>query len=146
MVWNEMDVSEDTKRILNELVKRKNKMENAKLLRNVCSALSIVIGGFVFYYTYEALFVHFHGEVTQVLNKVFEEKSLTLIFLLTTSILFMNTYSKQHTKHKNKYEALRTETIGHLQSHWLKNMNTYERDLISKEMKEKYDINLAYKS
>jgi hypothetical protein len=81
-----------------------------------------------------------------IITLLFSRNVLLLILFIVTSYILMIHLAKKFTKQKGKYESLRMEAIDHLYSSWVKAKSSNTKDIISEEMKEKYDINLTYKS
>lgn len=145
MIWNELDISEDTRRMLNELVKRKKEMERLRWFKNGSAAFTAGIGLYLTYAFYRATGPSVRVDIWGMLPAMIAGDGLMLLCLFLGSFLIMNDAMKKFTKQKNKFEALRLETIDNLQSTWTKSRNAGQRDRISREAKEKHDINLAYK-
>lgn len=146
MVWNQLDVSEDTRKMLNELVVRKKKMERLKLLKNGFSWITMLACLYFAYYFYIHILQPSHNDMMKVLAVLFNGGNLALLLFAVTSFLLMNSYTKAYTKHKAKYESLRAEAIEFMYVTWVQTKNSIVKDAISKDLKETYDINLTYKS
>lgn len=147
MKWDEMDISEDAKMLLDELLQRKRKWDRLKsdlLFAHAASAISFGFFGLVFY---QRIIRHAGGQVLDMLSRFSDQPIVLLLLIVTGACLALaRSIANKTEEAKEKYEALRKETIDKFKSDWQKNLKSEARDVISKHMYNEHDINLTYKS
>lgn len=139
------NLSSDTKNLLKEVMKKKQKKERYEGLRNLHLVLSLLLSLSFF------ILLNFF-EITNILDPFSTLASiisspfyLSLIVLIAITVLYHNFYQKKLKKAKDKLNAVRSEAIDHLND--TKNMNLQDNaSTIKKMMKDEYDINLYVKN
>jgi hypothetical protein len=145
--WSELNLSEDTKKMLEDLIERKKKWERRKKVRFFCFALTTGLCYFFAYTFYLNIMLGSGGNVMAMLDMIFSYRQVTFSFLASIlSIMVARNEVNKAEKAKKKYENLREEAIDKLDSSWLRNVKSETREQVSKFMKVQYDINLVYKS
>ncbi|WP_169306541.1 DUF2663 family protein [Cohnella pontilimi] len=139
--FDDLDISNDTKMILNELVKRKKKYDQVKAQYAAVVICGIVVGVFVLSW----LFRLKSATIQNALSVLSMSMSAVYIAMLAGLFLSARNLAAQYKKRKKKYEDLREETIDLLNADWKLNLKTNKRDKISERLSEK-GINIRYKS
>ncbi|WP_409344080.1 DUF2663 family protein [Paenibacillus sp. MBLB4367] len=147
MDWESVDISEDTKTILNELVERKVKLDHITKMKNLYSGITLFIVAVSVYYFYRYLLLPSNNDMLKLVG-LFSGNAAHLFLLAALATLYIvtNNYMKSYGKQKSKYETLRIEAIDHLHSTWVKSKSSAIRDIISKHLKDKHNINVSHKS
>lgn len=147
MDWEHVDISEDTKTILKELVERKKKLNHVTMMKNMYTAVTLIVVAFSVYYFYRFLLVPSKNDMLKLVG-MFSGNAANLLLLaaLVTLYIVTNNYMKTYSKQKSKYETLRIEAIDHFHSTWIKAKSSTIRDVISKHLKDTYNINLSFKN
>jgi hypothetical protein len=143
MTWNGIDISNDTGRMLDELIKRKEKLKKAE--RDV-----------VFYCVFSVtcsvmFFISFQTLISPLIKSPLDILSLTIgnyfVFglLLGSVVSYLQTTNvlRKVKELKTKYEVLRKEAILHLQTTWAATPKSQIRDSITEYMTLK-GINVNY--
>lgn len=147
MIWTEMDVSEDTKMLLNELVARKRKLDRFAKLRALLACLALLGSAATVVYFYEAILIPSGSNIMRILEALAgSSANVLLVFLSAFLFYMMNYYSKKYDKQKAKYESLREEAVDHLRGPWIAARLSDDKDKISSFLQQTYKINVTYKS
>ncbi|WP_019533717.1 DUF2663 family protein [Paenibacillus ginsengihumi] len=147
MIWTEMDVSEDTKKLLNELVARKKKLDRYAKLRALLAYLALLGSTATVVYFYKAILIPSGGNIMRMLGALAgSSANVLLVFLAAFLFYLMNYYSKKYDKQKAKYESLREEAVDHLRGPSIAARLTDDKDKISGFLQQTYKINVTYKS
>ncbi|UJF34176.1 DUF2663 family protein [Paenibacillus hexagrammi] len=137
-------VSEDTKKVLKELVERKEKADNWK---KTLQALSLVNAGIVLILFLWMLKIKpdSKAQIFDMISYFGSSRASLLFIMLAVSTFFISgSVSKTHKKHKDKYDDLREETVTRLYSTWKVREESKLRDEVSDLLKKEKDINLRY--
>ncbi|NEW07703.1 DUF2663 family protein [Paenibacillus sp. SYP-B3998] len=147
MKWSELNLSEDTSKMLDELQERKIKLDK---LRSSLPIYVMVAACLCVYFTlifYRTILISSGGNVMAMLDMLLANRYMvfSLLGCITFVMMMRNVMSKIETA-KKKYENLRVETIDKLDHSCLINSDSQTRDQVSSLMKVKHDINLVYKN
>jgi len=143
MSWNGLEVSDDTGRMLNELIKRKHKWDSAKHQLLLFSLISVACA---------ALFlIAYQRFVSPMIHNPLDVLGLTIgnqrVFILLLCSVASGFHTMQLTKkvneYKGKYEVLRKEAISHLDTTWIANPKSELRDRVTEIMYKK-GVNVNY--
>jgi uncharacterized membrane protein len=140
MIWHELNVSDDTRKLLDEVVHRKASYEKLKRDSLFWSVICFILILIFLLYTYL-------NNVLLSLSNLLEEKSylLFIVGIISTYIHSSNLSSKASSM-KKKLEELRKEAIDQLNITWLATNDSETRDKISSDMKTSYGVNIIYKN
>jgi hypothetical protein len=147
MIWHELDLSDDAKKTLDEIMERKKKLDD--LVRNMNWHYFITLGSLVLFIFsfYNSIIRDSNGIVLDMIAKMSGNfLVLSFLVLFITFYAFTRNVTKKVTTAKSKLEALRVETIDRFKADWQKNMKSETRDAISAEMMEVCNVNLTFKS
>lgn len=148
MIWKELQLSDEEIIILETLGKRKEKLDKLENLMLVVKILYFFVLIVTLTLLYRIMNLPEERSIVNLINslKIHSE----FIWIVIFSIIFLQTYQSalkvKIDKHKDKYESLRVETVDLLNTTWIWRMNLDTREKIAKIMKEKYDVNVFYKS
>lgn len=143
-VWNEMDISEDLKRMLNKLTERKKEMDAAKQWRAIYMLATLFSTGILLYIMKSSVLSHVSFNVMAIIGRLADFHLMLLVGLAIFSGGQLQYYGKLYKSKKEKYEKLRAETIERMYAPWITSSLSGKRDAISQAMKKEYDINLSY--
>ncbi|PYI57544.1 DUF2663 family protein [Paenibacillus flagellatus] len=139
-----MAVAEDTKRMLKELIARKEKERYYKArlvyvtIVNACVTATIAL--WLFKLQSDA-----GGNMMDVLDYFAQSKASVLFVLVGIStFIYAGSLSKQHKKQKDKYENLREEVTRRLSATWKINDDSKLKDALAEKLKSAKDINIRY--
>jgi H+/gluconate symporter-like permease len=146
MLWHELSISEDVKKMLDTLKERKEKMDSTKKIRNRYFIFLFSFICIFFIYFYSIVIPSSKNNALNIIEDLLNS-SFNVLFLIivVTTYTFSIHYSKKASKAKNKFDDLRLEVIERLYSTWIKTNNSEIRDKISRAMASQ-GINLTYKS
>lgn len=138
-------VSEDTIIMLDHLKELYDEQQKIDRKQRLCLYILLGFGALLLIYAIFYIFFideAFFRAIGSFLKNIFH----ILLIVLLVVIFFVQVYfQSQLDAILEQFEALRHESIDHLKGSWLKNDETYIRDLMSKEM-ESYGINIRYKN
>ncbi|MDD9265870.1 DUF2663 family protein [Paenibacillus sp. GCM10023248] len=147
MKWPDVNVSNDTRRMLDKLIEKKRDWDK---LKKTQWFFVLLTGGIIFYFIvnfYHKVLVVSGGNAIAILDHLTSNKVLSGSLVAGIS-LFMFTRNRvaRIEKAKGKYEDLRKEAVERLDADWLRDVKSEDRDKISSFMDQEYDINIVYKS
>ncbi|TVY11481.1 DUF2663 family protein [Paenibacillus cremeus] len=147
MAWDNPEVSADASTMINELIDRKKKMDGYKRWQFICTMGMLSLLLVCSYYFYNRVLMPSRS-VWDIIDTFAANRLVVSAFvLLVTVYCLMSFFAKKYLEQKGKYDALRAEIIVFFQyGPWSKTKGTAIHDLISRELKELFDINLTYKS
>ncbi len=147
MDWDDMDISEDAKMMLDELLQRKrkwDKLQSDLMWVHIFSFFSFALFAYFFY---QHLIRFAGGQVWVMLSRMGDNPAVLLLLLVFLgSLALARSVANKCDEAKTKYEDLRKEAIDKFKSDWQKNIKSEARDAISRRMQAEHDINLIYKS
>jgi heme/copper-type cytochrome/quinol oxidase subunit 2 len=147
-MWQELKLSEEEIIILETLGKRKEKLDKLENLMLVVKILYFLVLIVTLALLYRIMNVPEERSLVYLIYslKIHSE----FIWIVIISIIFLqisqSALKVKIDKQKDKYESLRVETVDLLNTTWIWRMNLDTREKIAKIMKEKYDVNVFYKS
>ncbi len=143
--WSkELSVSEDTKELLKELIKRKEKEQQLKfrlILLSIINAIIIIVILFWMFRMNAAADFNVFNIIEYIGSS---RASLVFILLAVSLFIYSSSVSKEHKKHKDKYDSLREEAARRLSASWKINEDSKLKDAISDKLKTEKDINIRY--
>jgi heme/copper-type cytochrome/quinol oxidase subunit 2 len=148
LIWQELNLSDEESIILDTLRKRKEKLDKLENLMLVVKILYFVVLFVTLALLYRIMSLPEERGFIYLIDslKIHSES----IWIVIISIIILQTYqsalNKKIKKQKDKYESLRIETIDLMNTTWIWRMNLDTREKIAKIMKEKFDVNVVYKS
>ncbi len=146
MNWSELNMSEDSVKVFQELIERKEKLESSKRFRVIYLVFTGCLALFFAYSFYRTVMVGSGGNTMAMLDALFSDKKMLYTLALSVAaMLFTKNVLYRVEKAKKKYDTLREETIDRLEYSWSFHMSQEMRDQLSSYMKERHDINLRYK-
>lgn len=142
-MFSDLQLSKDTEMILNELFKRKLKMDKLKEVMVILAFANVILLFILFSFIYKlGLSVTF--DPLSILSYITGNKVTFFIMLIAvSSFIYSSSLSNQHKKAKKKFENLREETITVLLTEWELTEQSYKKDIISERLEQK-GINLRY--
>ncbi|CAG7642348.1 DUF2663 family protein [Paenibacillus allorhizosphaerae] len=147
MAWIDMNVSEDVQAIMRELIARKQKLDRYKRLKIGFAWAAVCLFLFFSYYFYNYVLVPSQKNMITILASFGNNKLLFSMLLgLISSYYLMNYFTTQYDKQKTKYDLLRAEMIDYFMFPRTASKHAAMREAISKQLKEKHDINISFKS
>lgn len=139
-----LQVSEDTKVLLNELVERKDKTARLKARNYALAVINIGIVMVLLAWMMKASAVA-SGNMFRMIGYIGSSKATMFFMLLSVSIFaYSNSVTKEYKKQKLKYDDLREETVKRLYASWKMREDSKLRDEVSALLKDRYDINIRY--
>lgn len=141
---DKLAVANDTKVLLRELVVRK---EKEQLFKKRLLYVSIVNGAItvIIVFWLLKLDAFSRGNMWNVIDYFSASKASVLFILLAiSSFIYSSSLSKQHKKHKDKYDTLREETTRKIAASWKVNEDSRLKDEISEKLKAEKDINIRF--
>lgn len=147
MNWSELNLTDNTCKLLDELRDRKEKWDRLQAALPVYVIMTAGMGLFFVLFFYRYVMAGSAGNVMAILD-MFISNPYVLYSLLgcISFLMFTRNLMNRIEKAKNKYEQLRVETIDKLDGSWLKSVESETIDQISIFLKKEYDINVVYKS
>ncbi|CAG7612562.1 hypothetical protein PAESOLCIP111_01546 [Paenibacillus solanacearum] len=143
----DMDVSEDIQAILKELIDRKQKLDRYKRLKVGFAWAAACLFLFFSYSFYNEVLVPSQNNMITVLASFGNNKLLFFMLLgLISSYYMMNYFTTQYDKQKAKYDLLRAEMIDYFMFPRSSSKYAAMREAISRQLKEKHDINISFKN
>jgi large-conductance mechanosensitive channel len=145
MRWIEqLSVAGDTKKLLKELVERKEKEMNLKFRLYCLSAINgfnIIMVIFWLVKLHEKSLTSVFG----ILDYVSSSKASVIFLVLAISLfIYTNYVSKEYKKKKDKYDNLREEVSRKISASWKITEDSKVKDEISEVLKSRKDINIRY--
>ncbi|MEC5423228.1 DUF2663 family protein [Virgibacillus sp. C22-A2] len=139
-------VTEDTQIMLETLLDKKKETDGLFSRYELYNNLTMILA--VLFVIYTPFFLYFQHEenilflITDFIMNIFH-----IIWFVIIAYFHLKQlgYLANAEKFKKKFEALRVETIEHLNNTWYINEHSPTRDQISRYM-EQYGINVRYKS
>ncbi|SDN20345.1 Protein of unknown function [Paenibacillus sp. yr247] len=145
--WPDLNLSDDTIKLLYKLRDRKRKWDNIKYTQPF---FAILTSGLILYFIisfYRKVLLVSGGNALAILDLLISNTLLSGSLLACISLfLFTRNRVTRMEKAKTKYENLRMETIEKLDASWLRDVKSEARDQISTFLHNEYDINIVYKS
>ncbi|GIN73452.1 hypothetical protein J14TS2_39270 [Bacillus sp. J14TS2] len=135
-----------TKRILQNLIDRKLKLNRFKQLHFILFSSAILFSTILFYSVYNMAVLPYRSSVFDLITFVLQQNHFIFLLLLafglfgTVKIVF-----EKREKSEQDFHALRREVIDKSGDLW-KGEQWGERHKIYEQMKKKYDINLYHQS
>lgn len=140
----ELPISEDVKFILLELSKRKSKMNQLKTRLRLLSVINTGLAIILLFWLVKMSQIS-HTDVFDLLTYLGSSKaSIIFVILSISSMILTQSVSKEHNKHKKKYDDLREEAISRLNTGWKGNESSRVRDMISTLMYQINGVNLRH--
>ncbi|UUZ79576.1 YpbF family protein [Paenibacillus sp. P26] len=147
MDWSDVEATDVTKALIEELVERKQKLDRINRYKNAALIVSSVTLLIIVYYLFRMTHLPGNNDMMRSLHVVTGSHS-NLVLFTSWIALYAVTLNliQMHTKHKAKYEALRTEAIDYMLSPWIKTKSSTQKDLIAAKLKKLHNININYKN
>lgn len=143
-VWHQMNISYDIKMMLDKLKVRKREMDWAKLCRAFFMIATLISTFFALKYFNDAILGQTYSNAPAILSRLTETRFIVLLSLIAFSTGNFQYFSNRYKKKKEKYDNLRAETVQRLRVTWTASSLADKRDIISREMKSKYNINISF--
>lgn len=134
-----------TKQMLENVRKRKQKFDNAKML-HYFSIYGTLLGGFAFIvYFYLTIYQHYSYSFLSMLSGTLND-SVAMVLLTFSIIGFgaMNLLKQQKEKKEKEYQELRCEIVDRSKDLWKREEEWKNRHFVFEVMKKHYDINLYH--
>jgi hypothetical protein len=145
--WVEnLHVAQDTKELLKQLIKRKEKERHYKFsLISLTVINSFIILVIIFWLIKIAKISNVN--VFGILDYFSSSKASRVFIFLAISLFIISSYvSKEYKKKKEKYENLREEVSRKLSASWKIDEDSIIKDNISEILKTHKDINIRYRT
>jgi hypothetical protein len=141
---DKLPVAEDTKQLLYELIKRKDKVDNLKRRNYILAALNLGIASVILFWLYRINSISSHATLDSI--RYLGQSQASLLFILTavTSFILSGATSREHKKQKQKYDDLREEAMTRLLAKWEITEDSKLRDTISRLLYDHNEINIRH--
>lgn len=141
-----LSVSGDTKKILKELVKRKDIKETLKTRLLCLGALNCFITTMVLFWLVKINTIS-HSNIFGVMEYFSSSKAAQIFLILSIStFIYTGALSKTYKKKKDKYEKLREEVSRKISVSWKITEDSKLKDEISEVLKVQKDINIRHRT
>lgn len=141
--WNGIQISENTRLILEKLEERKKKFEAVKKWGRIYSIIALISAALFLFICVNIEF-SISGNPFDTIGVMAGNKLLLFFLLLTAAAYFQSVVTLGKAKKLElKYEALRKESITHLEASLRVTKDTQLRDEIARVMRES-GINVTY--
>ncbi|WP_079509589.1 YpbF family protein [Mesobacillus jeotgali] len=136
-----------TKRMLQNLIDRKNKFDRYKSRHLLSVWVTIGLISIYFYYIYITVMKPYSYSFAEIFS-VFVQNSANLYLLILTvgTYGFMILLKEKREKAEKEYQALRCEIVDRSKDLWKKEEEWKNRHIVFEMMKKKYDINLYHEN
>ncbi|MGG1518587.1 DUF2663 family protein [Paenibacillus oryzisoli] len=148
MSESDWKLSEDSTRMIQELIARKMKWDKMKERQPILSITGAGLVLVVLYALYRTVIAESGGNALLMLDLLIANRLLCGGLLAgVVFIMYASLRAKKVESAKEDYESLRIETIERLEASWLKEEEkSASRDQLSSFLFQRYAINIGYKS
>ncbi|KIL39457.1 hypothetical protein SD70_20030 [Gordoniibacillus kamchatkensis] len=139
-----LKVAEDTKVLLKELVKRKDKKEQLKTRLICLGVINCFITTMVVFWLLKISAMS-HANIFGVMDYFGSSRAAGIFLVLSaSSFIYTGSLSKEYKKKKDKYEKLREEVARKISASWKITEDSKMKDEISEVLKSHNDINIRF--
>lgn len=144
--WNIRSGPVIVKVMLEELVKRKDKLEKMEKAKMRWSLYALFCLAILFLLGFQVFSSHHVSFNTNVLSLIVTHPyMLFLLLLLSIGFIQIRFFTKKSTKAEKEFEALREELIIRSTELWEEDIEWEAREDVFSYMKKEFDINLYHK-
>lgn len=135
-----------TKRVLQNLIDRKLKLNRYKQLHFILFSTAILFSTILFYSVYNMVVLPYQSSIFDLITFILQQNHFIFLLLLAFSLFgAVKIVFEKKAKSEKDYHALRCEVIDKSGDLW-KGEQWEKRHKIYEQMKKKYDINLYHQS
>ena len=147
VIWEKIDIlpiAEDTKKLLLELIVRKEKVDRLDNLRRLLAFLNGGIALVVLVWLYRLDTISSKLTLDSLRYLGGSQASVLFIVTAVTAFFISGSVSREYKKQKQKYDDLREETITRMNTKWDITEESKLKDTISKLLDDYKEINIRH--